>query len=145
MNDVSGSSQLVGERQESGCLSLCVVKEQYLGHHGIHNTVSLRRPDRNTSVVATERSRQLRDLAQRVADALPLEVAEEVVVTGSVSRGVADEVSDIEMLIVTPEQLDLAACFDTRSTGSTARFAGHDRTAIGDRRSRTGWSEREPS
>jgi predicted nucleotidyltransferase len=62
--------------------------------------------------VLTERSQQLRDLAQRVADALPLEVAEEVVVTGSVSRGVADEVSDIEMLIVTPEQLDLAACFE---------------------------------
>jgi predicted nucleotidyltransferase len=62
--------------------------------------------------VATERSEQLRDLAQRVADALPLEVAEEVVLTGSVSRGVADEVSDIEMLIVTAEPLELAACFD---------------------------------
>ena len=58
-----------------------------------------------------ERSRQLQDLAQRVADALPLEVAEEVVLTGSVSRGVADEVSDIEMLIVTPEQMELAECF----------------------------------
>ncbi len=34
MNDVSGSSQLVGEREESGCLSLCVVKQQYLGHRG---------------------------------------------------------------------------------------------------------------
>ena len=62
--------------------------------------------------MATERSEQLRDLAQRVADALPLEVAEEVVLTGSVSRGVADEVSDIEMLIVTAEPLELAACFD---------------------------------
>jgi predicted nucleotidyltransferase len=61
--------------------------------------------------VTSERSRQLRGLAQRVADALPPEVAEEVVLTGSVSRGVADEVSDIEMLIVTPEQLELAACF----------------------------------
>ena len=59
-----------------------------------------------------ERSRQLQDLAQRVADALPLEVAEEVVLTGSVSRGVADEVSDIEMLIVTPEPMELAACFE---------------------------------
>ena len=67
---------------------------------------------RNTSVVSTERSQQLQDLAQRVADALPLEVAEEVVLTGSVSRGVADEVSDIEMLIVTPEQMELAACFE---------------------------------
>jgi hypothetical protein len=62
--------------------------------------------------VSDERNRQLRDLAQRVADALPPEVAEEVVLTGSVSRGVADEVSDIEMLIVTPEQLELAACFE---------------------------------
>ena len=60
----------------------------------------------------TERSQQLQDLAQRVADALPLEVAEEVVLTGSVSRGVADEVSDIEMLIVTPEQMELATCFE---------------------------------
>jgi predicted nucleotidyltransferase len=62
--------------------------------------------------VPTERSEQLRDVAQRVVDALPLEVAEEVVLTGSVSRGVADEVSDIEMLIVTPELLELAACFE---------------------------------
>jgi predicted nucleotidyltransferase len=62
--------------------------------------------------VPTERSQELQELAQRVADALPLEVAEEVVLTGSVSRGVADEVSDIEMLIVTPEQMELAACFE---------------------------------
>jgi predicted nucleotidyltransferase len=75
---------------------------------------------RNTSVVPNERSRQLQDLAQRVADALPLEVAEEVVLTGSVSRGVADEVSDIEMLIVTPAPMELAACFEH------ARAAGLD-------------------
>jgi predicted nucleotidyltransferase len=62
--------------------------------------------------VPNERSRQLQDVAQRVADALPLDVAEEVFVTGSVSRGVADEVSDIEMLIVTPEPMELAACFE---------------------------------
>ena len=31
--------------------------------------------------------------------------------TGSVSRGVADDVSDIEMLVVTPDQLSLDACF----------------------------------
>jgi predicted nucleotidyltransferase len=62
--------------------------------------------------VPNERSRQLRDLAQRVADALPPEVAEEVVLTGSVSRGVADEVSDIEMLVVTPEPMELAECFE---------------------------------
>jgi predicted nucleotidyltransferase len=70
--------------------------------------------------VTTERSRQLHDLAQRVADSLPLDVADEVVLTGSVSRGVADDVSDIEMLIVTPEEPDLAGCFEH------ARAAGLD-------------------
>ena len=70
--------------------------------------------------MATERSGELRDVAQRVADALPPEVAEEVVLTGSVSRGVADEVSDIEMLVVTPTQPDLATCFEyARTAGLT--------------------------
>jgi hypothetical protein len=63
-------------------------------------------------VVTTERSRELRGLAQSVADALVVEVAEDVVLTGSVSRGVADKVSDIEMLIVTPQPLELATCFE---------------------------------
>jgi hypothetical protein len=58
--------------------------------------------------VATPRSEELRAVAQRVADALP---ADEVALTGSVSRGVADEVSDIEMLVVTPQHLSLEACF----------------------------------
>jgi hypothetical protein len=57
-------------------------------------------------------------LAQRVADALPVEVAEEVVLTGSVSRGMADELSDIEMLVVTREPLALEDCF------ALARAAG---------------------
>ncbi|MDQ5820240.1 MAG: nucleotidyltransferase domain-containing protein [Actinomycetota bacterium] len=70
--------------------------------------------------MATGRSSELRDLAQRVVDALPPDVAEEAVLTGSVSRGVADEVSDIEMLIVTPEQLELATCFEhARAAGLT--------------------------
>jgi predicted nucleotidyltransferase len=56
--------------------------------------------------VPTARSEELRALAQRVADAFPLEVVE-VVLTGSVSRGVADDVSDIEMLCVTERQLSL--------------------------------------
>ncbi|HSP73078.1 MAG TPA: hypothetical protein VLN26_11950, partial [Gaiellaceae bacterium] len=38
-------------------------------------------------------------------------VVEEVVLTGSVSRGVADDISDIEMLLVTSEPLGLAECF----------------------------------
>jgi hypothetical protein len=54
---------------------------------------------------------ELRALAQSIANALP-PVVEEVVLTGSVSRGVADELSDIEMLVVTAEPLDLDACFE---------------------------------
>lgn len=60
----------------------------------------------------TDRTQQLRELAQRIADALPADVVEEVVLTGSVSRGAADDISDIEMLIVTAEQLELATCFE---------------------------------
>ena len=62
--------------------------------------------------MATTRSDDLRTLARRVADALPAEIAEEVVLTGSVSRGVADEVSDIEMLVVTRDPLELEECFE---------------------------------
>ena len=61
--------------------------------------------------MATARNEHLRRLAQRVADALPAELIEEVVLTGSVSRGMADEVSDIEMLVVTREPVELADCF----------------------------------
>lgn len=59
---------------------------------------------------ATAQSVEFRSIAQAIEAALPATV-QEVVVTGSVSRGVADEVSDIEMLIVTPEQLELEDCF----------------------------------
>lgn len=61
--------------------------------------------------MATARSVELRALAQRVADALPGAAVAEVVLTGSVSRGMADARSDVEMLVVTAEQLDLDACF----------------------------------
>jgi predicted nucleotidyltransferase len=70
--------------------------------------------------MATASSDRLRELAQRVADALPAELVEEVVLTGSVSRGVADELSDIEMLVVTREPLELEECF------GLARAAGLD-------------------
>jgi len=50
------------------------------------------------------------ELAQQIADALPPEVVE-VVLTGSVSRGMEDEVSDIEMLVVTEEQPVKEWCF----------------------------------
>jgi hypothetical protein len=58
----------------------------------------------------TARARELREVAERIVTALPA-VVEEVVLTGSVSRGVADELSDIEMLLVTTERLELADCF----------------------------------
>jgi predicted nucleotidyltransferase len=61
-------------------------------------------------VSPTDHSVALRAIAQTIADALPGNV-EEVVLTGSVSRGVADELSDIEMLLVTQDELDLDACF----------------------------------
>jgi hypothetical protein len=61
--------------------------------------------------VATARSEELRALAQGVADALPPEVIE-VVLTGSVSRGVADEISDVEMLLVTAEPIELEQAYD---------------------------------
>jgi hypothetical protein len=68
----------------------------------------------------TPRSIALRAVAQAIADALPAR-AVEVVLTGSVSRGVADEVSDIEMLIVTEGEPELDECFalaaDCRLTG----------------------------
>ena len=68
----------------------------------------------------------LRALAQRVADALPPE-AVEIVLTGSVSRGVADDVSDIEMLVVTEEQVSLDEAFEL------ARLAGlEERDSWGD-------------
>jgi predicted nucleotidyltransferase len=60
--------------------------------------------------VATARSDELRALAQRLADDFPPEVVE-VVLTGSVSRGVADEISDIEMLVITEEQVSLEDAF----------------------------------
>jgi len=67
----------------------------------------------------TARTEELRALAQRVADALPSDVIE-VVLTGSVSRGMADEVSDVEMLVVTAEPLELEQAYDY------ARRAGLD-------------------
>src|SRR5215211_1820858 len=78
-----------------------------------------RPPEVDFARVATARSEELRGLAQRVADALPPSVLE-VVLTGSVSRGVADEVSDIEMLLVAAESLDLAQAY------ALARTAGLD-------------------
>jgi predicted nucleotidyltransferase len=70
--------------------------------------------------MAATRNTSLKRLAQRVAAALPVDFAEDVVLTGSVSRGMADAVSDIEMLVVTPQPLELEECF------ALARSAGLD-------------------
>jgi len=59
----------------------------------------------------TSATARLRTLAQGLADALPEPVVE-VVLTGSVSREVADELSDVEMLVVTAETHSLEACFE---------------------------------
>jgi predicted nucleotidyltransferase len=76
--------------------------------------------------VATARSDELRELAQRLAAAFPPEVVE-VVLTGSVSRGVADELSDVEMLVVTEQQVSLEHAFEL------ARRAGlEERDSWGD-------------
>ena len=69
---------------------------------------------------ATEATRELLALARRIADAYPEGPGQELVVTGSVSRGVADELSDIEMLVVTREPLALEDCY------GLARAAGLD-------------------
>ncbi len=67
------------------------------------------------AVAPTPRSEQLRELAQRVADRFPPDVVPEILLTGSVSRGIADEGSDIELLLVSDvlpppeERLALAA------------------------------------
>src|SRR4051812_7886381 len=61
--------------------------------------------------MATDRTRELERLAERIGAALPAGV-EEGVLTGSVSRGGADDFFDIEMLLVTAEPLDLSACFE---------------------------------
>jgi hypothetical protein len=58
----------------------------------------------------TERSIELRALAQRLADGFP-PIVVAVVLTGSVSRGVADDLSDIEMLVLTDGPLTLEEAF----------------------------------
>ena len=72
--------------------------------------------------MATARTGELLSLAERIAEALP-PVVEEVVMTGSVSRGVADDVSDIEMLVVTASRSSSTSASSMRarpgSRGST--------------------------
>lgn len=60
--------------------------------------------------MASARSTELLELARRIVDALPADVVEEAAVTGSVSRGVADAHSDIEILLVTTRPLEQEEC-----------------------------------
>ena len=70
--------------------------------------------------VSGSTTNELRAVAQRIADVLP-PVVEEVVLTGSVSRGVADDLSDVEMLFVTAVRIDLEECFEhARKAGLSA-------------------------
>jgi hypothetical protein len=64
---------------------------------------------------------ELRSIAQGIADSLPPTV-DEVVLTGSVSRGVADDVSDIEMLIVTRDDLDLEECYSLAAASGVSEL-----------------------
>jgi predicted nucleotidyltransferase len=93
--------------------------------------------------MATMRSKRLQALAQQVADALPADVAQEIVLTGSVSRGMADEVSDIEMLVVTRELLELEECFEL---ARAAGLEGLDTWGAQDGQARrvSGYRERVP-
>jgi hypothetical protein len=67
-----------------------------------------------------DKTSELRALAQRVADALP-PVADEIVLTGSVSRGVADELSDVEMLLVSDEVPKYEQCLAHACTAGLER------------------------
>lgn len=71
--------------------------------------------------MTTERTRDLLVVAERITAALP-PVVEEVVLTGSVSRGAADDLSDIELLVVTTETLDLATSFEHARTVGLERL-----------------------
>ncbi|HEY1513751.1 MAG TPA: hypothetical protein VGF66_08350 [Gaiellaceae bacterium] len=70
----------------------------------------------------TTRSDELRASAERLVVGIPDDVAPEIVVTGSVSRGVADDVSDVEMLLVTSDQLDLETCFALAAAAGLERL-----------------------
>lgn len=70
------------------------------------------------------RSDDLRGVAERVAAALP--TASDIVLTGSTARGVADELSDIELLVVAEEVPDVLPLegLDTWSPGPPIHWFG---------------------
>jgi predicted nucleotidyltransferase len=80
-------------------------------------------------MAVTSRSVELRAIAQAIVDTLPPSV-EEVVLTGSVSRGVADEVSDIEMLIVTRDEPELGDCFSLAAAAGLTDLGSWGRQGV---------------
>jgi len=92
--------------------------------------------------VTASRSGELRALAQRVADAFPPAVIE-VVLTGSVSRGVADDVSDIEMLAVTNEPLELDDAYELALGAGLERLDSWGAQGLPSKRV-SGYLERQP-
>jgi predicted nucleotidyltransferase len=77
------------------------------------------RPKGRFGGMATARSLELQALARRVADRFPPEI-DEVLLTGSASRGVSDEDSDFELLLVgesLPQPEEIAAGLDVFDVG----------------------------
>ena len=93
-------------------------------------------------MAVTARTVELRAIAQAIADSLPAGVAE-VVLTGSVSRGVADELSDIEMLFVTEAELALADCFSLATACGLTRLGTWGQQG-GPTKRVSGWCEGTP-
>jgi hypothetical protein len=93
-------------------------------------------------VSATTQSTRLRVIALAIADAFPTNVVE-VVLTGSVSRGVADDVSDIEMLVVTQDELDLEECFSLAAAAELTDLGTWGRQDVPTKRV-SGWSDGAP-
>src|SRR3954467_15266408 len=79
--------------------------------------------------MTTPQTERLRGVAQAIADAMPADV-EEAVVTGSVSRGVADDVSDIEMLLVTRDEPDLQKCYSLAAAAALTDLGSWGRQGV---------------
>src|SRR5688572_32906947 len=59
---------------------------------------------------ATTHSHKLLKIAQRVVEACPADLADAIVIAGSVSRGKADKFSDVDILFWLDEYPDMATC-----------------------------------
>lgn len=80
----------------------------------------------------SDRTETLRALAERVAELLPGHV-EDIVLTGSISRGVADELSDVELLVISdtlPAELPLEEVQSWASGDEGAMWYGGSRDGV---------------